>query len=291
MAPLGRVTYFRYVVGPRPSARDRSAGDSSPVTPRAVGFRGRPGPTASAPNSCSLSTPHDVRTRASPLRDSTARGRHHRCAAGPVVRIRPPVRTAGGPSPRRNPPAPRLGTGDALTPVPIAKGPADSASGGALALRPGRGPGHGVHLSCASRSGLVDQTCSISSRPSARSASHTPVVARRRRAATKRNPPAASATAAADAVSSTVEPVDASPPSAVPPPVAAEPSAVPPVDCAESPPVEPPVEPPVVVDPPEAPPGRRRVTRVTANGQAVMALSGQQPRWDALSPRHPCAAP
>ena len=37
MAPLERVTYCRYVVGPRPSVRDRSAGDSSPVTPRAVG--------------------------------------------------------------------------------------------------------------------------------------------------------------------------------------------------------------------------------------------------------------
>lgn len=66
MAPLGRVTCRWYVVGPRPSARDRSAGDSSPVTPRAVGSgdaRGRPHPVetvaqaAARPARCKTSRP------------------------------------------------------------------------------------------------------------------------------------------------------------------------------------------------------------------------------------------
>lgn len=66
VAPLGRVTYRWYVVGPRPGARDRSAGDSSPVTPRAVGSgdaRGRPHPVetvaqaAARPARCKTSRP------------------------------------------------------------------------------------------------------------------------------------------------------------------------------------------------------------------------------------------
>ncbi len=50
MAPLERVTHPRCVVGPRPSVCDRSAGDSSPVTPRSGRLRGRPAPTASGPS-------------------------------------------------------------------------------------------------------------------------------------------------------------------------------------------------------------------------------------------------
>ncbi len=37
VAPPGRVTYCRCVVGPHPGVCDRSAGDSSPVTPYAAG--------------------------------------------------------------------------------------------------------------------------------------------------------------------------------------------------------------------------------------------------------------
>lgn len=86
MAPLGRVTYCKYVVGPRPSARDRSAGDSSPVTPRAVGSgdaRGRPHPVETVAQAAAH--PARCRTSASPL-----------CAA-----ILPKVDTTRAPQVRR----------------------------------------------------------------------------------------------------------------------------------------------------------------------------------------------
>ncbi|GAA3073281.1 hypothetical protein GCM10017562_46180 [Streptomyces roseofulvus] len=43
MASLGRVTCFWHVVGPRSSARDRTAGDSSPVTQKGRSVPGTPG--------------------------------------------------------------------------------------------------------------------------------------------------------------------------------------------------------------------------------------------------------
>ncbi|GHG19860.1 hypothetical protein GCM10018791_38550 [Streptomyces zaomyceticus] len=43
MASLGRVAYLRYVVGPRTSACDRTAGDSSPVAQKERSVPGTPG--------------------------------------------------------------------------------------------------------------------------------------------------------------------------------------------------------------------------------------------------------
>lgn len=117
VASLGRVTYRRYVVGPRPSARDRSAGDSSPVTPRAVGSgdaRGRPHPVQTVAHAAAR--PARCKRSASP----SARNNCQRS-------IPPERRLCAGAATfptRRYPPAPRLGTGAALTSVLTPKGPA-----------------------------------------------------------------------------------------------------------------------------------------------------------------------
>lgn len=126
VAPPGRVTYRRYVVGPRPGARDRSAGDSSPVTPGGR-IRGRPDPAASGRNGSALGA---VRPRPSArTRPAPDTADHHRHGTAPPASghhrtgrcdTRHPVQRR--PTPR----APPLGTGAALTPVPTAKGPAET---------------------------------------------------------------------------------------------------------------------------------------------------------------------
>lgn len=152
MAPLGRVTYCKYVVGPRPSARDRSAGDSSPVTPRAVGSgdaRGRPHPVETVAQAAAH--PARCRTSASPL-----------CAAilPKVDTTRAPqVRRVGDPPHAALPPAPHLGTGAALTSVLTTRGPADHASAGPLVVPRG---------ATSSRSGLPASSWRRSTPPSAR---------------------------------------------------------------------------------------------------------------------------
>ncbi|GGT89251.1 hypothetical protein GCM10010272_37650 [Streptomyces lateritius] len=102
MASLERVTYRKYVVGPRPSARDRTAGDSSPVTEKG---RSAPG------------TPGADRNRSRRMRRHPSRSGARR-ATTPHLPVPHHLHAA-------QPPAPLpLGTAAALTPVPIPKGPA-----------------------------------------------------------------------------------------------------------------------------------------------------------------------
>ncbi len=87
VASLGRVAYLRYAVGPRTSARDRTAGDSSPVTQKGRSVPGTPGAGRIRP------IPRSSRPPRIPL---------HR-----------------GATPRRRP----LGAAAALTPVPTPRAP------------------------------------------------------------------------------------------------------------------------------------------------------------------------